>query len=143
MRFVSADKQPVTTTLLRDAVLAAGPGYDVQIDDVAATIFHNGARIAHIEINVSGDDLFDEERDELAEFVTDTVGDPTAKATVLETLGAAQTIVAAQVLYGTGDVETTLSRLDPLWQWLFRNRKGLLQADGEGYYDARGLILRV
>ena len=27
--------------------------------------------------------------------------------------------------------ETTLARLDPLWAWLFRNRTGLLQADGE------------
>jgi hypothetical protein len=143
MRFVSGDDRPVTTTQLRDALLAAGPGYEVKMDEAAATIVHAGTPIAHVEINVPGDGLFDEERDELIEFVTDSDGERSAKSRVLETLGAARTIVAAQVLFGTGDAETTLSRLDPLWQWLFRNRLGLLQADGEGYYDARGLVLQV
>lgn len=143
MRFVSEDEKPVTTTELRDALLAAGPGYEVTLDDVSATILHAGAPIAHVEINVPGDGLFDEERDELMEFVADSDGERSSKSRVLEALGAARTIVAAQVLFGTGDTETTLSRLDPLWRWLFRHRLGLLQADGEGYYDARGLVLQV
>jgi hypothetical protein len=113
------------------------------MDDTAATIHHAGATIAHVEINVPGDGLFDDERDELVEFATDASGDASATARVLETLAGARAIVAAQVLFGTGDTETTLSRLDPLWGWLFRNREGLLQADGEGYYDAQGLVLQV
>ena len=143
MRFVSRDATPVTTTQLRDALLAADPGYDVQIDDVAATVSHTGARIAHVEINVPGDGLFDEERDELADFVADVEAEAPAKARVLEALRNARTIVAAQVLFGTGDTETTLARLDPLWRWLLSNREGLLQADGERYYDAGGIVLAV
>jgi hypothetical protein len=62
---------------------------------------------------------------------------------VATTLRSAQAIIAAQVLFGTGETEMTLSRLDPLWAWLFCNRDGLLQADGEGYYDAHGVVLQV
>lgn len=143
IRFVSTDARPVATTDLQNAFVAAGPAYAVQVDDTAATIRHAGATIAHVEINVPGDGLFDDERDELAEFATEAGGDASATARVLKTLGGARTIVAAQVLFGTGDAETTLSRLDPLWGWLFQNREGLLQADAEGYYDAQGLILQV
>ena len=143
MRFVSTDTRPVTATELRDALGGAGPGYEVLIDDTVATILHDGATIAHVEINVPGDGLFDEEREELMEFVTDADGDRPQKARVLEALTNARTIVAVQVLYGTGDTESTLAALDPLWSWLFQNRRGLLQAGGEGYYDADGIVLRM
>lgn len=143
MRYVCTDQRPVATTDLQNALVAAGAEYSVQVDDTAATIRHTGATIAHVEINVPGDGLFDDERNELMEFATDASGDALATARVLATLGGARAIVAAQVLFGTGDTETTLSRLDPLWAWLFRNRQGLLQADGEGYYDAHGLVLQV
>jgi hypothetical protein len=36
-----------------------------------------------------------------------------------------------------------LKAIDPLWRWLHANRRGLLQADGEGYYDAKGLVLEL
>ena len=143
MRFVSTDTRPVTATELRDALIAAGAGYEVLTDDTVATILHDGATIAHVEINVPGDGLFDQEREELTEFVTDCDGDGPSKARVLAALRDAQTIVAAQVLYGTGDAEATLASLDPLWTWRFRNRRGLLQAGGEGYYDAEGIVLQV
>jgi len=143
MRYVSSDRRPITGAELRDALLATGSGYDVEVDDTAATIVHAGATIAHVEINTPGDGLFDEECAELMEFAATASGDVPAKARVLQTLREAQTIVAAQVLFGTGETESTLRRLDPLWAWLFRNRQGLLQAEGEGYYDVRGLVLRM
>lgn len=143
MRFISTDQRVVTTTDLQSAFVAVDPGYVVEIDATVATIHHTGATIAHIEINVPGDGLFDAERDELIEFATDATGNRAAKRRVLDALEGARAIVAAQVLFGTGDTETTLNRLDPLWAWLFDHREGLLQADGEGYYDARGLLLQV
>ncbi|HKW46527.1 MAG TPA: hypothetical protein VJN70_03750, partial [Gemmatimonadaceae bacterium] len=130
-------------TALRDALVAAGAAYRVESDDGAATISHGGIRIAHVEINTPGDGLFDEEREELIELVSDTDGHDSAKARVIDTLRAARSTVAAQILFGTGDSETTLAKLDPLWQWLFRNYRGLLQADGEGYYDGSGIVLRM
>ena len=36
-----------------------------------------------------------------------------------------------------------LQRLQPLWDWLFLFRSGVLHADGEGYYDADDLIVEI
>ena len=143
MRFINTDTRPITAAHLRSALVGADPGYDIEIDDTAATINHSGVTIAHVEINTPGDGLFDEERDELVEFASDASGDRSAMARVVATLRAATSIVAAQVLFGTGDVEQTLTRLDPLWTWLLQNRQGLVQADSEGYYDASGIVLKV
>lgn len=60
---------------------------------------------------------------------------------VLEVLTRVREMIAVQVLFGGRDIESTLTRLDPLWEWLFAHRRGLLQADGEGFYDATGLVL--
>ena len=79
---------------------------------------------------------FDAEGD----FVREAPDSP-EKMQVLRTLESTTTIVAAQVLFGTGNSETTLARLDPLWAWLFDNRARLLQADGEGYYHRGQLLL--
>jgi hypothetical protein len=143
MRFLSTDLQATTAAHLEAAFRAVDPDYDVQVEDNEAVVRHAAATIAKLEINELGDGLFDEEREELTARVTAAAGDAAAKARVLEALRGARTIVVAQVLYGTGDQETTLAKLDPLWAWLFRNRRGLLQAEGEGYYDHQGLIFMV
>ena len=141
MRFVVTDERPVTTSDLRDVMLGAGSGYELDADDVAGTISYHGAPMALVEINVPGDGLFDDEREELIEFAAEAEGD--GRARVLEVLRNARTIVAAQILFGTGEAKSTLALVDPLWAWLFHNRQGLLQADGEGYYDQHGLVLQV
>lgn len=141
MRFIGMDERRTDAEQLKAALLAVGPGYDVHLEDNEAIVVHAGAIIAKLEINVPGDGLFDDEREELLTRVLDAHGDDAAKTRVVATLRGARVIVAAQVLYGTGDSETTLARLDPLWAWLFRNRRGLLQAEGEGYYDEFGLVL--
>lgn len=142
MRFVGTD-EPLSSKGMQEVFRAAGAGYDVQVDATAGTIVHEGATIAHVEINIPGDGLFDGEREELIEFAAEAKGSSSARTRVLTTLRSATYLVAAQVLFGSGDTEATLRRLDPLWSWLFRHRHGLLQADGEGYYDANGLILEL
>ncbi len=86
--------------------------------------------------------LFDEEIEELREFLEDAEG--VRKPEVMQTLNDAKVIVALQVLQqGRATDEETLERIDSLWEWLFANYKGLMQADAEGYYDAQGLVLEV
>ena len=141
MRFLSTDAAPIECEELSNAFTSTTNKYDVQVDDSAATIAFEGALLAHVEINTPGDGLFDEERDELIDFVREAP-DGAGKMRVLTTLESLTSIVAVQVLFGTGDSETTLARLDPLWAWLFDNRAGLLQADGEGYYHRGQLLLK-
>jgi hypothetical protein len=45
------------------------------------------------------------------------------------------------VLFQDRPLEITFSQIEPLWQWLFDHRSGLLQAEAEGYYDRTKLIL--
>jgi hypothetical protein len=137
IRYIVADDAAVTMKEVRSAF--AGEEYAVEGDETEATIQYRGRRIGHVTINNPGDGLFDEEREELVEVAQD--GDGAARHRVVETLSSARVIVAVQVLFGDGDTSRTLDALSPLWSWLQANRQGLLQADGEGYYDNTGLIL--
>ena len=132
MRLVGTDTRRVTARGPRDALVALDPGYVIAVDNSVVMIHHSGATIAQVEINVPGDGLFEDERDELVEFATDADGEDSAKARVLDTLRAVRTIVAAQVLFGTGDAEATLRRLDPLWAWLFQNQEGCFRQTARG-----------
>ena len=47
------------------------------------------------------------------------------------------------VVVRVGDHDEALELLDIVWDWLFTHRSGLLQADGEGFYEGEELILPV
>lgn len=141
MRYIVADERAVTLQDVQSALAGASGGYELDGEETEATISYRGHRVGHLTLNVPGDGLFDEERDELLEFAAG--GDGTGKRRVMDTLRAARAIVAVQVLFGDGDTERTLEAIDPIWRWLHANRRGLLQADGEGYYDAVDLILQL
>jgi hypothetical protein len=141
MRFIAVDEQPVGLIELERALTPADPRFAIEPDETGATIYYGEARVAELDFNVPGDGLFEQELDYLRRDVLATDGG-TARERVLATLDTARMIVAAQVLRGAYDEHEAPTRLDPLWQWLFANRKGLLQADGEGYYDGLGLVLR-
>lgn len=139
MRYIVADEQPVSLEDIGKAFAEAGVEYDVDGEETEVTITYQGRPIGHVTLNVPGDSLFEEERDELIEFAEE--GNEAQKRRVIDTLRAAREIVAVQVLFGDGDTGWTLDRLSPLWTWLQSNRRGLVQADGEGYYDGHDLIL--
>ena len=143
MRFVVTDDRKITLPEIADALRGIDVSYSLSIDDGAARpsadLIFGGDLYAELEINTSGDGLFEDELAEFKEFAEDAgAGD---KTRVLNVLESAKSILAVRVLFGERDVEVTMENLDPLWEWLFANRDGLLQADGEGYYDASGLVL--
>jgi len=139
MRYIVAEDRPVHINDVITLFARAGTDYALDGDEVEATISHRGRVVGQIVLNVPGDGLFDAEIEELLEFAKEGKGD--GKARVTEVLRSARQTVAVQVLFGAGDTEATLSAIDPLWRWLHANRIGLLLADGEGYYDAKALIL--
>lgn len=141
MRYIVADPRPLTLGELATALTELDPAYRLTVDDNEGTLHHAGILIGHFTLNRPGDGLFDEELAELREFAEDADG--AAQSPVPGVLNQASALLAVQVLWGTGDTETTLTRLDPLWAWLFQHRRGLMQADGEGYYDRDGLVLLV
>ena len=141
LRYLSADPRPVTLDDLGAALAAADRSYLVE-EDAAGALVHFGDRlIAQLEINVPGDGLFEEELAELHELAEE--GSGAGRERVAEVVAGAKALVAVQVLWDGEEADAALGRLDPLWEWLFRERPGLLQADGEGFYDSGRLILRV
>jgi len=144
MRYITEATQPMSVGELGKALKnAAGPlslAFD-DADDTAADLAFGSDVIGAIEINRSGDGLFEEEIEELLEFLDD-VDDPD-RARVERLLKQATAIYAVRVLFGERDTEETLERLDAVWDVLFSKMPGLLQADGEGYYDQAGQVLEV
>jgi len=145
MRYLVTDKKEVDLQLLEDALKQSDSAYSIankqESPRNAGDLMYNNEIYGQVEINRLGDDLFNEEIEELREFIEDAEGKDKKK--VMKCLRKARCIVAIQVLFQDRDTETTLSKINTLWQWLFANRKGLLQANGEGYYDLNELILEV
>ena len=144
MRFIVTDEKDVSLGTLESALKQIDPAYLIDRDEEADSeglLKWRDAAYGQIEVNRPGDGLFDGEIEELKEFVENSEG--AKRSDVLNVLGQAKAIVAIRVVYERRESEDTLVKIDPLWQWLFANRQGLLQAGGEGYYDSSGLILEV
>lgn len=135
MRFIVEDDQPLSLVDLDAALKAADPDYSIRDGE----LHYSNGLYAEIEINTRGEELCDAELQELQEVVEDA--DVGQQQRVIEALRVARHIVALRVLSQGRDSESTLEKFDPLWEWLFTYRRGLLQADGEGFYDSDGLVL--
>ena len=144
MRFIAADEQDVSLGVLAAALKERDAAYLIERDEASdneGLLTYKGDVYGEIEVNRAGDGIFDEEIAELREFVDEVEGGN--KSEVLGILDRAKAIVAVRVLWQGRESDETLEKIDPLWQWLLAHRKGLMQADGEGYYDATGLRLEV
>jgi hypothetical protein len=140
MSYIVADERELSLDTLEAALREIDPAY--QITDRHAEPSEYG-ELRH------GTDLYgiiqidqppiDDVIEEFREDVEASAG--RKRRTVLNVLERARAIVVVQVLGQGRDTEATLQKIDPLWDWLFANRKGLLHAGGEGFYDRSGLIL--
>ncbi len=145
MRFIVTDEKPINLTLLQEILRTADREYGLDRDEdplsEVANLMYDGEILGEIEINRPDSEIFDEERIELQEAVHESAC--MEHKQVLDTLNQAQAIIALRVLWQGRKSEATLERIDPLWKWLFDNRDGLLQVDGEGYYNKSGLVCEV
>ena len=145
MRFIVTDEKPINLTLLQEILRAIDLEYCLDRDDDPASevadLMYGGDIFGEIEINRPDSEIFDEELEELRDAVNESACK--GRTRVLETLDQARAIISLRVLWQGRKPEATLERIDPLWKWLFDNRDGLLQANGEGYYDKSGLVCEV
>lgn len=141
MRFLVTDGDPVDLTDLGTAFRTAGRTYKSTFDESSGSVTRNGAPFASFEVSTPDDDQFEEILSVLEELAADGSGRGEAK--VADALATTQAIVTVQVQGATDASDTSLSVLEPVWEWLFTNHEGLMQSDGEGYYDRRGLIFEV
>ena len=139
MRYIVTDERSVGRDEISSALATASSPCTLREDDGAIVLALDDDAVAVIEVNVCGDELFEEERDEFLELIEECRGRGRRK--VVKAFRDASAIVAIQILFGERDVEEVLELVDPLLDWLVSNRTGLLQVDGEGFYEGRKLIL--
>ncbi len=141
MSYIVADERELSLDTLEAALQEIDPAYGIANRHAepaqCGELRHGTGLYGIIQIDQPPSD---EVIEEFREDVEDSTG--RKKRSVLNVLERARAIVVVQVLGQGRDTEATLQKIDPLWDWLFANRKGLLHADGEGFYDRSGLILR-
>ncbi len=142
MRFIDTLDEPLAVKDMETAFKRENESYHLQFSEGTKTpmaeLHFDDEIYAQIEINQSGDGLFDEEIQEMLDLLLEAEGP--AQARVENVLKSAKRTIAVQVL-SAGRKLDALGVISPLWSWLFLVRKGLLYADGEGYYDEVGIIL--
>jgi hypothetical protein len=144
MRFIVTDSKPVSAGEMSRALKNADPAYSM---NGRGELMYRDALFGKLTIDTPDGELFEEELDDLLEELAAAGGDGrdaqgrAAIAKVRGVLDSAKATVAVQVLFQNRETEEILSRLAPLWAYLFAHREGLLQVDGEGYYDAAGEVL--
>ena len=134
MRFFATGEPSPTLKSVGEILTQAHP--DMEFTD--ATLHKQGIPYGALEVNVLGEEMFEEEREEfLADLADD---DSPAAARVRQALHNCQASVVLQVLGGSLEPETVHSLFDILRETLSRESGGLMQADGEGFYDGPNLI---
>lgn len=141
MRFLITDPGPVDLADLAKFLRGVNRKYQFEHDSEGGTVSLAGEEIASIEINTPGDGTFDDELAMLENSASE--GSGTGEARVADALATVQTLFTVKIPGSAGRQDGARDNLDPVWEWLFANRKGLLQADAEGYSDEAGMIFEV
>lgn len=143
LRFLSTDRDPLTAEAVEQALKDVDPRYELRQPELASAtlsdLYFDGGLYAQLDLNTVEDDIVREAVDRLARELEGRQGE--AAARVRGVLERTRVVVLAEVLSQHRDRAETLERIEPLWRWLFAQREGLLQTDGEGYRDAAGPVL--
>lgn len=141
MRFISEDASLLDFESLADVLRGLDARYILRPTDLndLVEVLYDGQLYGQVEINPRGDELFD---DDISAFL-EMLGSPSTagEQQVAQTLSAATQIIAVEMFWQGTNPEPTFEKFDPLWDWLFANRRGILQADTEGFYGAHGLLV--
>lgn len=140
LRFLITDPGELDLDDLRTSLRAVNRKYRLDIEDGSGALRLGNEVIGQVRLTTPEDDGFEDELAGLEEAASE--GSGAGEARVADALATVQIILAVEVP-GKVHGREALESLDPVWEWLFGNREGLLQADNEGYYDEDGLIFEV
>ena len=142
MRFISTDERKLSLKEIESALKENDSNYKIDRDDDAeGTLMYDDGVYGLLEINEEGDGIFEDEIEMLKEKVEAAEGEN--KQSVLDVLEKSESLLFVRVVDQGRNDEETLEKINPMLDWLIKNREGLIQADYEGYYDASGLIFEV
>ena len=139
MRFFQTDDSPIMLGEIEAGLREVDVAYTIERDmpdSPIGLLKYQDDLYGEMELNRRGEGLADEEIDEFRERLEARDEDSTGR--VLRVLNECRCIVVIRVLFKGFD---NLERIDPVWDWLFLHKEGLVQADAEGFYDEGSLIL--
>lgn len=141
-RFFYFDDPPPAFSWLEEGFRAISPRFRLRVDPAAANVADLILRddvYAEIEINSAGGDLYQEDLADLRDQLEHPPAeDIEAVNRVLSLLEQARGLIAVRLTdFGSVDYDA----IDPIWDWLFSQRDGLLEIDDEGYHDRDGQVL--
>lgn len=141
MRFILTDPQTLDMKAIEEVLTGIDPRYEMRPTDLEdlVEVYYDDTLYGQIEMDVRGDELFE---DDISAF-TEMLGEPKTAGEIIvaDALKAAAQIIAVEMFWEGTNGEATFEKFDPLWDWLFANRNGILQADTEGFYNAEGLLV--
>jgi hypothetical protein len=140
LRFLITDAGALDLKDLNTSLRAINRKYRLDLEDGTGSLRLGTEVIGEVRLTTPDDDEFEAELAALEEAASE--GSGKGEARVADALATVQTIFAVEVP-GKVHGREALESLDPVWEWFFGNREGLLQADNEGYYDEEGLIFEV
>ena len=141
VRYYMTDSADLSLAQLQTGLKDYDPAYRLPHEGDAGELHYGEELYAEAEINRPGEELFDEEIAETIESVEAEGG--AGAADVAAALRDTKRTVVLRILWQGRDPEQTLSKIDPVIAWLTLNREGLLQVDGEGFYEGDELILEM
>jgi hypothetical protein len=133
IRFLLEDGRPLSLEEVMAGLRAADPGFALTS---SGDLTRDGELIAQLDISLPGSSVFEDDIDLFREQAASAGGTEVAAR-----LGSVTAVLAARVLWQGRTAEETLDQLGPLWDWLTASRRGLVHADGEGFYDQGELVL--
>ena len=144
IRFIVDDDKDLTFDAIHAGLKEIDAGFDFTEWDREceyAELRHGGELFGEMEIiRLDPDELDGEIVDLVEEVENDCEGD---KVEVIDFLHQATVMLVVRIVWKGEDAGDTLNVIAPLWGWLFENYRGLLQADGEGFYDGEHQLLKV
>jgi len=143
--FIPKSAQAITLPQIRDGLIGIDTGYTIQIDSTDSNfgdIIYGERVLGEIEINTTGDEIFEEETEDFLELLSHSKDEK--KGIVIENIQSAGQMVAVSAVWRDGDADdadVVHNHLDPLWDWLDAHYEGMLHCDGDGFYHGQSLIL--
>jgi len=139
MRFVLTNENKTTFRQIARGLKRIDPKYAFEGEEY---FIYDNELYGQVDINRADHSFFHDDISQLKERVLSHSDYPNATR-ILSILEQATAIFFVNVVWSGSDTEDTLSKFEPLWEWFFANREGILFVDENGFYDNDGILLSI
>ena len=139
MRFFDLSPKPLTFAAIETALRVTDPGYRLDANGAVASLWLSEKALGEMEIHAPGDGAFERVVGERVAALA--ASEDEYREAVEAALHSSRQLIQIRLDVLEEDLDDSLEAIDPLWDWLFDSREGLLHAEGEGYYQDGEMLL--